>query len=95
MLGILCKRVVVAIVRSISLLATSLLLVVTSIPTYLIRSLPLFDIRSGLVREVLLCIEMSCRSRRSRGQSQKGMHIWCEIDHRSWWGFKADHLVST
>ena len=66
-LGILFRRVNAIIIRRIGMLDTSLVLVVTSIPTSLIPSLTLLIIRGRLVREVLLCVDLTCRIRRSRG----------------------------
>ena len=67
MLRILCRGVNSIVVWRVGLFSTSLRLVVTSIHTFLIPSLPLLVIGGGLVREVLLCVDLSWRSRRSRG----------------------------
>ena len=58
-LGILCRGIDSLIVRRFGLLATSLRLVVTPIPTSFISSLPLLVIGGGLIREVLLCVDLS------------------------------------
>ena len=79
-LGILCSRLDILIVQRVGLLATSLSFVVISIPTFLIPSLPLLVIEGRLLREVMMCVELSCRSKRSRGQSQRWLHRWCVID---------------
>ena len=75
-LGILCKGFGSIIVRRVRLLATSLRLVVSSVPTSLSSSLPLLVIGGGLIGEVILSIELSLRNRRSRGRSRSRFHRW-------------------
>ena len=71
------------------LLETSLSLLVSMIPTSFIPSLPLLVIGDRLVREVLLCVDLSQRSRRSWVQSQNRLHWWWVISRSSSWGCKA------
>ena len=59
MLGILCRGFNSIIVRRVGLLATSLRLFVALIPTSLVPSLTLFIIGVGLVREILMCVDLS------------------------------------
>ena len=68
------QEVQTIVVCRVVLLATSMGLVVASIPTSFILSLSLFVIGGRLVREVLLCVDLSHRNRRSRGQSRSGLH---------------------
>ena len=94
-LGILCGGVGFVVVWRVRLLATSLRLVVSPVHTTMSSSLPLLVIGVGFIREVLLCIDLSLRSRRSRGQSRCRLHTWWVIGRSSWRGCKAYHIAIT
>ena len=61
------RRVYIIVVYRVGMWATSLGLVIASIYTSLVLSLPLLVIGGGLVRDILLRINLSHRNRRSRG----------------------------
>ena len=65
MLWILCSEIISVVIRRVGLLDTSLRLVFSSIPTSQFSSLPLLFIGGGLIRDVLLSIDLSLRNRRS------------------------------
>ena len=79
-LGILCKGFNIVVVWRLDLLTTSLSLIITFIPTSLIPSIPLLVIHGDLVREVLLCIEISSRSGRIQGRGQGRLHRRCVVE---------------
>ena len=73
---ILCRGISSIVVWRVGLLATSLRLVVYLVPTSLSSSLPLLVTRGGLIKEVLLSIDLSLGNRRIRGRSRCRLHKW-------------------
>ena len=86
MLGVLCRVICSTFIQRVRLLATSLRLVVSLIPTSFSSSLPLLVIGGRLIREVMLSIDLSLRNRRTQGWSRCRLHRWWVIGRSSWRG---------
>ena len=83
MLGILCRCIGSIIIQKVGFLATSLRLVISSIPVSLLSSLPLLVIGGRLIRKVPQNIDFSLEKNRSQGQNRCGLHRWWVVGMES------------